>query len=85
MKTHVPLYEHDIYLDPPSRVINIITGGDTDLKDPYQIAFVVHGARSEADYTSVVQRYNQFVKYFNRTRYKETLAHENDKNTEQNV
>lgn len=85
MKILVPLYEQDIYIDPPSRVINIIMGGDTDLKDPYQIAFVVHGARSEEDYTSVVQQYNQYVKSFNRTRDKETLAHENDKNTEQNV
>lgn len=85
MKAQEQLSEADDYTDPPSRVVNVITGGDADLEVPYQIAFVVHGARSEADYKSVVQQYNQYVKYFNRTRYKETFAHENDKDTEQNV
>lgn len=31
--------------DKPSRVIHAIAGGDTNLKQPYIIAFVVSGAR----------------------------------------
>lgn len=60
--------EIDHYVDPPARVINIITGGDADLVAPYKIAFVVHGARKQSDYLSVVKRYNEYVEYFHRTK-----------------
>lgn len=57
--------------DKPSCVIHAIAGRDTNLKQPYIIAFVVSGARKESDYLQVALHHQRTMTYLKKLKQNE--------------
>lgn len=72
MKNTYHCHFDDDYIEPPTRVINVISGGNADLKEPYLIGFIVSSTRKQTDYLSVVARHNEYIDYLNNQREQAT-------------